>query len=72
MKQKIAFTLIMGMITTAIISFTLIAYNIGFGNQFIGAWLRSWSISYVLAVTAMLLIAPRIQLLVSHLLKKDK
>jgi len=46
MKHKIAFALIMGMITTAIISFTLIAVNMGFGTRFMTAWLRSWSISY--------------------------
>ena len=71
MKYKIAFALIMGSITTALISFTLIAVNIGFGNKFITAWLRSWSISYVLAVAAMLFIAPKIQVLVNYLLKKD-
>jgi len=70
MKHRIVFALIMGMITTAIISFTLIAVNIGFGNKFIIAWLRSWSISYVLAVVAMLFISPQIQLLVNYLLKK--
>jgi hypothetical protein len=68
MKHKLTFALIMGMITTAIISFTLIALNLGFGEKFLTTWLRSWSISYVLAVTAMLLIAPRVQLLVGYLL----
>jgi len=61
----------MGMITTAIISFVLIAFNLGFTDKFLMSWLRSWSISYVLAVSAMLLIAPRVQLLVNYLLKKD-
>lgn len=65
MKQKLAFALIMGLITTAIVSFVIIAVNIGFGENFLGAWLRSWSIAYVLAVLSMLLIAPRIQLLVN-------
>ncbi len=64
MKQKLAFAIIMGMITTAIISFVLIAINIGFGNRFLLAWLRSWSVAWVLAVSAMLLIAPKVQLFV--------
>ncbi|MDF2188516.1 DUF2798 domain-containing protein [Paraflavitalea sp. CAU 1676] len=68
MKHKLTFALIMGMITTAIISFTLIALNLGFSEKFLTTWLRSWSISYVLAVTAMLTIAPRVQLLVGYLL----
>ena len=71
MKQKLAFALIMGIITTGIISFALIAINIGFGDKFIAAWLRSWSIAYVLAVSAMLLIAPKIQLFVQTLFNND-
>jgi len=67
MKQKLAFALIMGMITTAVISFVLIAINIGFGDRFIAAWLRSWSVSYVLAVSSMLLIGPKIHLFVNGL-----
>ena len=61
----------MGMITTAIISFVVIAINLGFNERFLLAWLRSWSGAYVLAVSAMLLIAPRVQLLVNYLLKKE-
>ena len=71
MKQKLAFALIMSMVTTAVISFVIIAINIGFGEKFLKAWLRSWSVAYVLAVTSMLFIAPRIQLLVNYLLKTD-
>lgn len=71
MKQKITFALIMGLITTSVISFTLIAVNIGFGEKFISAWVRSWSISYVLAVLAMLFISPHIQELAGYLVRKD-
>lgn len=71
MKHRIAFALIMGLITTAIISFVLIAINIGFTERFLIIWFRSWSVSYVLAVSLMLLIAPRIQLLVNYLLEKE-
>jgi Kef-type K+ transport system membrane component KefB len=68
MKQKLAFALTMGLITTAIISFVLIAINVGFGDKFLSAWLRS---SYVLAVFSMLVIAPRIQFLVNSLFKEN-
>lgn len=67
MKYKITFALIMGLITTSIISFVLIAINVGFSEKFIIIWLRSWSVSYVLAVTAMLVIGPRVQQLVNSL-----
>ena len=70
MKQKLAFALIMGMITTAVISFVLITINLGFTDKFLASWLKSWSVSYVLAVSLVLLVAPHIQLLVNHLLKE--
>lgn len=70
MKQRLAFALIMGMITTAIISFALIAINVGFGDRFLAAWLRSWTISYVLAVFTILFIAPGVQFFVNSLFRE--
>jgi hypothetical protein len=64
MKKKIAFALLMGIITTAIISFTLISVNIGFTRGFLGTWLTSWAMAYVVAVPAILILGPRVQLLV--------
>lgn len=66
MKQKVAFALIMGIITTCIISFTLVAVNVGFGPSFIKIWLRSWLIAYLIVIPSLLLIAPRIQRLVAR------
>jgi hypothetical protein len=63
--------MIMGMITTVTISFVIIAINLGFNDKFLLTWLRSWLVSYVLAVSAMLFIAPRVQILVNSLAKKD-
>jgi hypothetical protein len=71
MKQRITFALIMGAITTALISFTLIAINVGFVTHFLFIWLRSWIVAYALAFTAMIFIAPRVQLFVNYLLNKD-
>lgn len=71
MKHRILFAVVMGAITTSIISFALIAMNIGFNDKFLSIWMRSWPVSYVLAVSAMLTIAPRIQRLVNHILQKN-
>lgn len=68
LKQKVAFALIMGVVTTGIISFTLISLNIGFVERFWQIWLRSWSMAYVVVVPAILVIAPRIQVLVLRLI----
>lgn len=67
MKQKIAFAAIMGSITTALVSLTVIAANKGFTDGFLSLWLRSWLISYLVAVPAIILIAPRVQYLVNYL-----
>jgi len=64
MKKKIAFAMIMGIITTGIISFTLISINIGFVTNFILIWLKAWSTSYLVVVPAILLIGPKVQNLV--------
>lgn len=61
MKQKIAFALIMGSITTGIISFTLITLNIGFSEKFLKIWLKSWSIAYLIVIPVILILAPIIQ-----------
>ncbi|MBT1688823.1 DUF2798 domain-containing protein [Dawidia soli] len=68
LKQKAAFALIMGVVTTGIISFTLISINIGFAGRFWQIWLRSWGTAYVVVVPAILVIAPRVQGLVLRLI----
>lgn len=70
MKQRLVFALIMGVITTAIISFTLVSINAGFGSWFLIAWLRSWGIAYVLAVLSILFIGPKIQQFVNTLFRE--
>jgi len=61
MKQKIAFALIMGSITTGIISFTLILFNIGFSEKFLGVWLKSWAMAYIVVIPAILILSPLIE-----------
>jgi hypothetical protein len=48
LKRKIAFSLSMGVVTTGIISFVLLALNLGFSNEFPLAWLRSWAVGYMI------------------------
>ena len=60
-KRKIAFALLMGVLTTGIISLVLLAMNRGFSDGFLWAWFRSWVVGYVLVIPAILLIGPRLQ-----------
>jgi hypothetical protein len=61
MKQKIAFAMIMGVITTGIISFSLISINIGFNDNFLRIWIKSWAMAYIIVIPAILIIGPRVQ-----------
>lgn len=61
MKQKIAFAMIMGVITTGIISFSLISINLGFTDNFLKVWVKSWGMAYVIVIPAILIIGPRVQ-----------
>lgn len=71
MKQKIAFAMIMGVITTGLISFILVYVNTGWTGDFFASWFRSWGLAYIVAVPAILIIAPRVQKWVDHLFKNQ-
>ena len=68
LKRKIAFALSMGVVSTGIISFTLLALNFGFSDRFVAAWLRSWAIGYVMVIPAILLVGPRLQQRIDRLI----
>ncbi len=72
MKHKILFALIMGMITTGIISFTLISINSGYTNVFLKIWLKSWVIAYIIVIPAILIISPIVQRLVDRITSKKE
>lgn len=73
MKQKIAFALIMGIVTTGIISYTLISINISWAHLNLHIWLKSWIISYLIVIPVILIISPFINKVVHRLFpEKDK
>jgi hypothetical protein len=60
-KAHLKFALITGLVVTSYITFTLVAVNVGFKNDFIFKWFRSWLIAYMLAVPSLLFVAPFIR-----------
>lgn len=70
--RKILFALLMGVVTTGIISFTLISVNIGYTEKFLSIWLKSWSIAYMVVVPAILIIGAQVQKLVDKVLPVEK
>jgi Protein of unknown function (DUF2798) len=68
LKRKIAFALSMGIVTTGIVSFVLIALNLGFSDRFALVWVRSWGVGYAIAIPAILMIGPRLQAQIDRLI----
>lgn len=66
-KKKVVFAGVMGVVTTGIISFALISINVGFTDQFLQIWFKSWLLAYVLVIPAILFIAPKIEKFVETL-----
>jgi hypothetical protein len=71
MKKRLVFAFTMGLFATCIISFVLVAVNLGFGPKFMFVWLRSWLIAYVIVIPLFLFVAPLVQLLISRWLKEQ-
>lgn len=61
MKQKIAFAFLMGIITTGLVSFTVVFVNLGFTENFLKIFLKSWAIAYVIVIPVILIVAPQIE-----------
>lgn len=68
LKRKLAFALLMGVVTTGLITFALLAINVGFSERFIVSWLRSWGIAYAIVVPVILFVGPRLQAQVNKLI----
>jgi hypothetical protein len=68
-KRRIAFALSMGLVTTGIISFVLLAINIGFSAEFFLRWLRAWGTGYVVVIPAILFLGPRVQGQIERIIK---
>ena len=71
MKKKIVFALLMGLITTGMISFTLIAINLGFSERFLQVWFKSWVMAYIIVIPVILIIGPIVQKLTDKMVKDE-
>jgi hypothetical protein len=72
MKQKVVFAMLMGIITTGIVSFTLLGVNRGFTPGFALIWMKSWAIAYIVVIPIILIVTPHVQRVASYLCKEEK
>jgi hypothetical protein len=67
LKRRIVHALVMGGLTTGIISFGIISFNMGFFPGFVAAWLLAWVMAYAIVVPTLLLVGPWVQERVNRL-----
>jgi hypothetical protein len=65
LQQRIAFALLMGVITTGVISFAVILRTFGYKEDFALLWLRAWGLGYAVVIPLLLIVAPTVQRFVS-------
>lgn len=57
-KFHLVFSLVMGAMMVFLMTFVITVVNLGFGPHFLGAWLKAFSIAYVVAVPVIFFLAP--------------
>lgn len=60
-KTELKTATIIAFVITSYITFTLVAVNVCFIQNFIFVWLRSWLIALMLALPSLLFVAPFIR-----------
>lgn len=68
LKRKIAFALLMGLVTTGIITFSLLLLSAELSELFVRSWLRSWGVAYGIAIPVILFIGPSLQSRINRLI----
>lgn len=69
---NITFSLFMAFIMTALMSFVVTSYNLGFGDDFLVRWLKSWRIAFILAFPILLVVAPVVRKFTTQLIQPDQ
>lgn len=67
--RRIAFALLMGVLTIGTISLVLLALNRGVSHGFLWVWLRSWLIGYVIIFPAILIAGPKLQAQIHRIIR---
>ena len=57
-KFHLVFSFVMGAMMLFFMTFVITALNLGFGPDFIAAWLRSFAIAYIVGVPTIYILAP--------------
>ena len=57
-RFHLVFSLMMGAMMISLMTFVITAVNVGFGADFLGRWVKAFSIAYVVGVPVIYFLAP--------------
>lgn len=60
-NNEIKFATIMSLVTTFFVTLVLVTVNLGFKDNFLFVWMRSWLIAFILVGLSILFVAPKIR-----------
>ncbi|MEQ3513454.1 DUF2798 domain-containing protein [Pseudoalteromonas sp. BZB3] len=63
--QKLVFSFFIALLMSCIVSFVITLFNVGFIENVLFIWLKTWSFTFVVAFPAINLVAPIVNKLVS-------
>jgi len=64
-NQHIIFAFFMALLMSGLMSFVISVFNVGFVNNILTIWLKAWSLSFVVAFPAVIVVSPVVRKLVS-------
>ena len=67
-KNRLLFSAIMALFTASIMTFIILAYNLGIIPGFLAIWFKSFLLAYFIIVPFVLIIGPLVQRFVDKLL----
>lgn len=62
----------MALIMSALMSFVVTSYNLGFIPELIDRWLQAWRLAFIVAFPTLLIVAPIVRLLTSKMVNGPK
>lgn len=64
--------MLMGSITTGIVSLTVLGVNRGFAPGLAWIWMKSWAIAYAIVIPLILIVSPKVQRIVNQVFQERK
>ncbi len=69
---NVTFSFLMAFIMSALMSFVVTSYNLGFSDDLLIRWLKAWRFAFIVAFPILLVVAPVVRKFTAQLIQQDK